>query len=749
MSRLRIVLGLLVILFASVALGFASGATGNSATSASANSVSAGDGSGGRSTSPMPVVSNFSVSPTLAAPGQFVTFSWSSTNAAAFNVTPEIALDDQTLPVTTNTYTYNTNGLARTTSFTAVANSGLNSSAPVAATLTIVPVSLSASSTVVLAGRSVTLSYSGPNNNSTWALYSSSSSENPIPLPHGCSGNTCSGTYQTGPLAATTTYSLAITGPAPTGGQAYSPRIVVNVQRPTTLTFKALTPVARAGDAVTLSWTTANASSITIEGVGQLQPVGGGTYCCVHPNKTTSYTATATPVYPGAPPVRATTMVTVSTGDLTNLNHIIFLVQENRAFDNYFGQLAEYRVNHQPPIQGAMLSDVNDLHTLPSDFQLCNPNKLCFPLYHARTMCTENLSPAWDETHYDVHLSDWDWQHVTQNSQFLMDLFLDSNWVNGEGGKYDVQKTRPLGYYDQSDLPYYYELATQFTIDDAWYSPIAANTVPNRMYLFSGTSYGHAFSPASQNDPAWQQKTIFRALTDAGIKWRYYYQDNSVFLAQWADWNDPLIQGNVRNIQEYYNYLADPNADKLLPQVVFIERATQIQLDEHPLNNVQTGAASVANMINSLISSAAWPDSAFILTYDEGGGLYDHVPPILVTPPDNLTEPTDLGQGDIIAYFNTTGFRVPNVVVSPWSRPQTVIHLATDYTSILKLIEDRFTIPPLTQRDATTQDMADPVNGFFDFSFPHLLQVPPLPTQPTNGVCDQTLGGYKMVQIYH
>ena len=89
--------------------------------------------------------------------------------------------------------------------------------------------------------------------------------------------------------------------------------------------------------------------------------------------------------------------------------------------------------------------------------------------------------------------------------------------------------------------------------------------------------------------------------------------------------------------------------------------------------------------------------------------------------------------------FNVNGFRVPVIVVSPWSKPQTVMHLPTDYTSILKLIETRFNVPPLTQRDATTDDMADPTNGFFDFSAPHLLQVPPLPTQPTNGTCNKTL----------
>ncbi len=749
MSRPRLVPGLLVIWCLLVTSGFAIGASNNSANSAtSESSVRASNGAGETGGSgPSPSVSSFSVSPALAAPGQFVNFSWAAANASAFVITPEITQDDQTLPLTATAYSYNTNGLEQTTTFTAIAGSGAALSAPMTTSLIIVPVGLSASSTTIPAGQSVTLSYSGPNNNSTWELHSSNS-DNPIPLAPSCIGHTCRGIYHSGPLAATTRFSVSLTGPVPTGGQAFSRNLIVTVQRPTTLAFKAESPVAQAGGALTLSWTTTNASSITIDhGIGQLQPPGAGTYCCVHPTKTTTYTATATPIYPGAPPVTATTTVTVSAGDITNLNHIIFLLQENRSFDNYLGNLAEYRVNHNPPIQGAKLSDVNDLHTLASDYQICNANNLCFGPFHARTECTENLSPAWTEAHIDMDLVGNDWLNLTQNSTFEMDKFLDVDYADW-WGNYDPQHTRPLGYYDQTDLPFYYELATQFTTDDYWYSPVTTYTVPNRMYLFSGTSYGHAFAPTNQNDPAWQRPTIFRALTNAGIKWRYYYQDNSVFLAQWADWNDPNIQDNVRNIQEYYNDLASPNADQLLPQVVFIERATATGFDEHPLNNVQTGAASVSNMLSALFTSAAWPDSAFILSYDEGGGLFDHVPPILVTPPDNLTSPTDLKQGDPPGLFNVTGFRVPVVVVSPWSKPQTVIHLKTDYTSILKLIEERYNVPPLTQRDATTQDMADPANGFFDFSFPHLLHVPALPTQPTNGVCDQSQDGVNYVRIF-
>jgi phospholipase C len=499
------------------------------------------------------------------------------------------------------------------------------------------------------------------------------------------------------------------------------------------------------GGAVTLSWTTANAASVTIDqGIGQVAPplpVAAGAYCCAHPTQTTTYTATAASIYPGTPPVTATASVTVSTGGISNLNHIIYMLQENRAFDNYFGELAEYRVNHQPPIPGAQLSDVNDLHTLPNGYTIKNPQGQSFGPFHARTECIENLSPSWDETHYDMDLVGNDWLNLTPTSQYLMDRFLDTTLSGGSGDQYDPTHTRPLGYYDQTDLPFYYELATQFASSDTWYSPIPANTVPNRMYMFAATSYGHAFPPTSPSDPAWQRPTFFRALNQAGITWRYYYQDNSVFLANWADWSDPTIQGNVRNIQEYYNILSSPNADQQLPQVVFIERASATGLDEHPDNNVQTGAADVQTIITALLNSAAWPDSAFILTYDEGGGLFDHVGPILATPPDDLT-PQDLGTHDQQWLFNVTGFRVPMVVISPWAKPHNVSHTPMDYTAMLKLIETRFNVPALTQRDATAGDMADPNSGFFDFTSPNLLTVPPLPTQPTNGVCDQHLEGH-------
>jgi hypothetical protein len=223
-------------------------------------------------------VSKFTVSPALAAPGQFVNFVWAASNATAFDVAPQIALDDQTLPLMARPYWYNTNGLSQTTTFQAIASAGSTASAPVTATLIIIPVTLRASAATVPGGQPVTLRYTGPNNNSTWVL-NSSSSDTPIPLNPICNGDSCSGIYQTGALAASTTFSVAMTGPAPTGGQAFSPNVIVNVQQPTTLSFKAQSQTVRSGGTVALSWATRNASSITIDhGIGQVQLTATGSY---------------------------------------------------------------------------------------------------------------------------------------------------------------------------------------------------------------------------------------------------------------------------------------------------------------------------------------------------------------------------------------------------------------------------------------------------------------------------------------
>jgi phospholipase C len=131
------------------------------------------------------------------------------------------------------------------------------------------------------------------------------------------------------------------------------------------------------------------------------------------------------------------------------------------------------------------------------------------------------------------------------------------------------------------------------------------------------------------------------------------------------------------------------------------------------------------------MASPAWHDSVFILAYDEGGGLYDHVPPFTVVPPDNT--PPALKPTDLAGDFTLSGFRVPIIVISPWVKPHFVSHTNRELTSILKLIETRFGLSPLTARDAAADDMTE----FFDFvNGPALLTPPPLPEQPVDKAKD-------------
>ena len=390
-------------------------------------------------------------------------------------------------------------------------------------------------------------------------------------------------------------------------------------------------------------------------------------------------------------------------GGLSSIKHIFFMLQENRSLDNYFGMMPEYRA------QRGYTGDFDGLNlnvTLPS-----YTGKPVSP-FHFQTVCHENLSPGWNESHYDVDGG-------------KMDNFMKT--TGSVPSTIDPEGTRAMGYYDWTDLPYYYELAFQFGTSDRFFSSVLAPTIPNRMYLFTATSFGYV-RPVSPPSGGFTQKTIFEALDDAGVSWRYYYQDNSTFLAQFSIWQKD--QGKVRSISQYYTDIQDPSA---LPSVIFIERASNTGLDEHPTKNVQKGAARVKQIIDALMASPTWSSSAFIWTFDEAGGLYDHVNPPSVVKPDGI-EPI-LKSTDIKAEFNQMGMRVPLIVMSPWSKPHYVSHTAMETTSILKLIETRFNVPPLTARDANAPDMTE----FFDFTNPHFLTPPPLPAQPTNGTCSYSL----------
>jgi phospholipase C len=412
---------------------------------------------------------------------------------------------------------------------------------------------------------------------------------------------------------------------------------------------------------------------------------------------------------PPPPPAPAAT--------ITVVNHIIMMMQENRSFDHYFGwALNAYRTNHglAPDIDGAPANI--SLQTFDG-----SPNVSPF---HMVSMCSQNLSSSWWESHADVDLEDQDDTRVPppmDGFAFTTGAFSHTFNVIDTAGK------RALGYYTDKDLPFYYWAATQFATSDRFFSAGPFRTQPNRMYFLAATSQGAAYPPQR----TLTAKTIFELLEQHGISWRVYVTDGwapgqvgETYMAYFSGFSSQ----HVDHFADAKTFAADAQNGSLA-QVVLIESGYEKGSDEHPLNSVQVGAAYAESFFTTLMSSPSWKDSVFFITFDEGGGFYDHVPPMKTVNPDGIP-PLDLRPGDPSGDFTMTGFRVPLVVLSPFARPHFVSHTSMDFTAMLKFIETRFNLPSLNKRDAFQPDMTE----FFDWTAPNLHPGSP-PEQPTNGPC--------------
>ena len=344
----------------------------------------------------------------------------------------------------------------------------------------------------------------------------------PNPLDGGESGTLpLSGSTPVTPTT-TTQYTLTAMG---AGNLTATATATVTVT-PMTLSLSVSPARIIAGQAATLTWqTSGGVTGLTID-----NNACGATACAlpngsatVQPLTTTTYTATATGA--GGTITQAAVVTVSKTTPGGSLKHIVFMVQENRSFDNYFGMLGPYRAQRLQPFGiSAAASDVDGLNctdancsniTLLTRSDYPKPNAPVHP-FHFTTACTENLTPSWDESHYDVHITGTTWQQTTQPgwvldpTAFKMDNFLQTtSSITQVNPNDDPNGTRPLGYYDQTDLPFYYDLATFFSTSDRWFSPILANTIPNRMYLFAATSFGHVF-PDNPPPGGFSPQTILR-----------------------------------------------------------------------------------------------------------------------------------------------------------------------------------------------------------------------------------------------
>jgi phospholipase C len=489
-------------------------------------------------------------------------------------------------------------------------------------------------------------------------------------------------------------------------------------------------------------------------------------------------------------------------GSLQNLNHIIIFAQENRSLDHYFGNMLPYWAANGYGTSGQTfdgLPQFNPGGTAPSlpGCDPTNPNgpDVCTPdpsapvsSFHMQSVCTEEISPFWNEAH-----TDW-------NDNFLYPTTIDPLMngfviaaandarqypIGSNGGLpvNDINGYRSMGYFTDADLNYYYYMASNFATSDRWFSPVMSRTQLNRAYIIAATSQGHAY-PIPTNGSQFTATPIFEVLQNDGITWRIYVDsDNTTCAGESGDTlSECLLEGYsylnqftyeetilnsagqtpdlLQNIAPISQFYTDILNEKTLPQVIMIESASTEGLDEHPSDsdqypeNIQAGAAYAANVINKFMTSPSWNDSALIFTYDEGGGFYDHVQPQPVPVPDPNTDqyPTDLQSNDAcdgadqtsgICSFGMTGSRVPLIVISPFAKKNYVSHVVRDTTAWLNLIEERFNIPALTQRDAywsTTQSGSNgqttaQMDEFFDFVNEPWATPPTPPGQITNGIC--------------
>jgi phospholipase C len=435
---------------------------------------------------------------------------------------------------------------------------------------------------------------------------------------------------------------------------------------------------------------------------------------------------------PGLPPPNPA--LPVGTECLPEIRHIVVLMMENHSYDNYLGTLKR---GDGLPADGSGAPTAT------------NPSSDGRAVVAHRLDSTKQQvgvpSQAWDPTH-------------EQYGDGRNDGFIRSaeRQIGNEQGDPSVA----MGYWTESDLPFYHSLASTFPLADRWFSSCLGPTFPNRRFLVAGTAHGLTSDNISSTFDYPANGTIFDHFAQHGISWANYHPTSHIrpvlgrltsvhglrarrrvsrtvqrgttgspnaakgaksFLQFTAD-AYPLgmlaYLGHVRSIDRF---LVDAS-NGTLPAVSIVDPDFHQSSEENP-QDIQAGEAYAAQIIRAVMHGRDWLGTLLIWTYDEHGGYYDHVPPPEAPEPDDCP-PDDGGSWRYDRY----GFRVPAVIVSPYARPEYVSHQIHDHTSILKLIETKWNLRPLTHRDAHADDLLDSV----DFKGSPLFARPPTLRAPAN-----------------
>jgi phospholipase C len=619
--------------------------------------------------------------------------------------------------------------------------------------------------------------------------------------------------------AATTTYTATAINAK--GSATATATVTVSATQPT-ITIIANPASITSGASSTLTVTATAATQVTVTGTDgssyTLQPAGGTQ--TVNPTATTTYTATATGA--GGTTTATAELSVQPAATLQSIKHVIFMLQENHTFDNYFGMLNPYRQKNSFNMgDDGVDYEVDGIDDKLGGIVNTNDEGTPFQLFKFTSTCIDDESSDWLASFGNVNRFDF-----STGRKIAMDGFVHTaegyakscttNPAICSGNFTDTAGQRAMGYYDETYLNYYYYMASQFALSDRWFSPVASKSVDNRIATFSGgTTQGLVKDPGEDHLPQLFLPSIFEELQNANVPWKIYYtstqglclvgQDgcttggsqypatdfsNFAYSARYLYANPTgapctaatqasSVVGDSSN-----SFCIDPThiaplsvyftdlTNNTLPSFAFIE-AGYGNNDEHPGSgqSILTGQAQVAKVINSLMTSPSWSSSVFFFSYDEGGGPYDHVPPVpahsndftdttlgsiadisqiavnpdqynpCVAPGGTPTTHCDLGAtdpganpGDAAAaqgFAAQLGFRLPNFIVSPFTRKHYVSHTPMDHTAVIKFVEDRFVGngTHLTARDAAQPNLLE----FFDFSKSPWLTPPSPPTPVSSG----------------
>ncbi|EFV11892.1 phospholipase C, phosphocholine-specific [Segniliparus rugosus ATCC BAA-974] len=358
-------------------------------------------------------------------------------------------------------------------------------------------------------------------------------------------------------------------------------------------------------------------------------------------------------------------------GSLNDVEHVVLLMMENRSFDHYFGTLSGVRGFDDP--DALVLDTGRSVFHQPDP---ANPDGYLLPFHLDTTANSVQKIPTTNHS--------WECQHESWNGGKM------DNWMPAHR-KADGEHVYPyvMGYYERADIPFHFALAEAFTVCDNYYCSVFGPTWPNRMMWMTGTidPDGRGGGPILNNtvpSGGYTWTTYAERLERAGVSWKVYAEQDDYgcnMLKNFRSFRQSapgsaLYEKGIRP-RSATAFEEDARAGRL-PKVSWIIMTSAAS--EHPDYRPADGAAYIASKLGAVAENPElWAKTAFILNYDENDGLFDHVPP--PTPPPGT--PHEYVKGLPIG----GGFRVPAIIVSPWTVGGWAASEPFDHTSVLQFLE--------------------------------------------------------------